>query len=30
VKRSGIGRELGGEFGMRAFVNMQSVAITEI
>jgi acyl-CoA reductase-like NAD-dependent aldehyde dehydrogenase len=30
VKRSGIGRELGGEFGMRAFVNMQSVAITEL
>jgi succinate-semialdehyde dehydrogenase / glutarate-semialdehyde dehydrogenase len=30
VKRSGIGRELGGEFGMRAFVNMQSVAITEV
>jgi acyl-CoA reductase-like NAD-dependent aldehyde dehydrogenase len=29
VKRSGIGRELGGEFGMRAFVNMQAVAITE-
>jgi len=30
VKRSGIGRELGGEFGMRAFVNMQSVALTEL
>jgi acyl-CoA reductase-like NAD-dependent aldehyde dehydrogenase len=30
VKRSGIGRELGGEFGMRAFVNMQSVALTEV
>ncbi|HVX32002.1 MAG TPA: aldehyde dehydrogenase family protein [Solirubrobacterales bacterium] len=30
VKRSGIGRELGGEFGMRAFVNMQSVAITAL
>src|SRR6185312_13109006 len=30
VKRSGIGRELGGEFGMRAFLNMQSVAITEV
>jgi acyl-CoA reductase-like NAD-dependent aldehyde dehydrogenase len=30
VKRSGIGRELGGEFGMRAFLNMQSVAITEL
>jgi acyl-CoA reductase-like NAD-dependent aldehyde dehydrogenase len=29
VKRSGIGRELGGEFGMRAFVNMQAVALTE-
>jgi acyl-CoA reductase-like NAD-dependent aldehyde dehydrogenase len=30
VKRSGIGRELGGEFGIRAFVNMQSVALTEV
>jgi acyl-CoA reductase-like NAD-dependent aldehyde dehydrogenase len=30
VKRSGIGRELGGEFGMRAFVNMQAVALTEL
>jgi acyl-CoA reductase-like NAD-dependent aldehyde dehydrogenase len=29
VKRSGIGRELGGEFGMRAFVNMQAVALSE-
>jgi acyl-CoA reductase-like NAD-dependent aldehyde dehydrogenase len=29
VKRSGVGRELGGEFGMRAFVNMQSVALTK-
>ncbi len=29
VKRSGVGRELGGEFGIRAFVNMQSVALTE-
>jgi succinate-semialdehyde dehydrogenase / glutarate-semialdehyde dehydrogenase len=29
VKRSGVGRELGGEFGMRAFLNMQAVAITE-
>jgi succinate-semialdehyde dehydrogenase/glutarate-semialdehyde dehydrogenase len=30
VKRSGIGRELGGEFGMRAFLNMQAVALTEV
>jgi acyl-CoA reductase-like NAD-dependent aldehyde dehydrogenase len=30
VKRSGIGRELGGEFGIRAFVNMQAVALTEL
>ncbi len=30
VKRSGIGRELGGEFGVRAFVNMQAVALTEL
>jgi acyl-CoA reductase-like NAD-dependent aldehyde dehydrogenase len=29
VKRSGIGRELGNEFGIRAFVNMQAVALTE-
>ncbi len=28
VKRSGVGRELGGEIGMRAFVNLQAVAIT--
>jgi acyl-CoA reductase-like NAD-dependent aldehyde dehydrogenase len=27
VKRSGVGRELGGEIGMRAFVNLQAVAI---
>jgi acyl-CoA reductase-like NAD-dependent aldehyde dehydrogenase len=30
VKRSGVGRELGGEFGMRAFVNLQAVALTEL
>ncbi len=30
VKRSGVGRELGGEFGMRAFINAQAVAITEV
>ena len=30
VKRSGIGRELGNEFGIRAFVNMQAVALTEL
>src|SRR6201996_2024843 len=30
VKRSGVGRELGGEFGIRAFVNMQSVVLTEL
>ena len=28
VKRSGVGRELGGEFGMRAFLNLQAVAVT--
>ena len=28
VKRSGVGRELGGEFGMRAFLNMQVVALS--
>jgi succinate-semialdehyde dehydrogenase/glutarate-semialdehyde dehydrogenase len=28
VKRSGVGRELGGEFGMRAFFNLQAVALT--
>jgi acyl-CoA reductase-like NAD-dependent aldehyde dehydrogenase len=28
VKRSGVGRELGGEFGMRAFLNLQAVALT--
>lgn len=27
VKRSGVGRELGGEIGMRAFQNLQAVAI---
>jgi acyl-CoA reductase-like NAD-dependent aldehyde dehydrogenase len=27
VKRSGVGRELGGEFGMRAFFNLQTVAL---
>lgn len=30
VKRSGVGRELGGEFGMRAFLNLQAVALTEV
>ncbi|MBS1861424.1 MAG: NAD-dependent succinate-semialdehyde dehydrogenase [Actinobacteria bacterium] len=30
VKRSGVGRELGGEYGIRAFVNMQSVVLTEL
>ncbi len=30
VKRSGVGRELGGEFGMRAFLNLQAVALTQI
>ncbi len=30
VKRSGVGRELGGEFGMRAFLNLQTVALTEV
>ena len=29
VKRSGVGRELGGEIGMRAFLNLQAVALTE-
>ncbi|MBS1675862.1 MAG: aldehyde dehydrogenase family protein [Actinobacteria bacterium] len=29
VKRSGVGRELGGEIGMRAFVNLQAVALSE-
>jgi acyl-CoA reductase-like NAD-dependent aldehyde dehydrogenase len=29
VKRSGVGRELGGEFGMRAFLNLQAVALVE-
>ncbi|MGD9736972.1 MAG: aldehyde dehydrogenase family protein [Solirubrobacterales bacterium] len=28
VKRSGIGRELGGEIGMRAFLNLQAVAVS--
>ncbi|MBS1878396.1 MAG: aldehyde dehydrogenase family protein [Actinobacteria bacterium] len=28
VKRSGVGRELGGEIGMRAFLNLQTVAMT--
>jgi acyl-CoA reductase-like NAD-dependent aldehyde dehydrogenase len=28
VKRSGVGRELGGEIGMRAFLNLQTLAIT--
>jgi acyl-CoA reductase-like NAD-dependent aldehyde dehydrogenase len=27
VKRSGVGRELGGEFGMRAFLNLQAVSL---
>ena len=27
VKRSGYGRELGGEFGIRAFVNLQAVCV---
>ena len=30
VKRSGVGRELGGEFGMRAFLNLQAVALSEV
>jgi acyl-CoA reductase-like NAD-dependent aldehyde dehydrogenase len=30
VKRSGVGRELGGEIGMRAFLNLQAVAMTEL
>ena len=29
VKRSGVGRELGGEVGMRAFLNLQAVALTK-
>jgi succinate-semialdehyde dehydrogenase / glutarate-semialdehyde dehydrogenase len=29
VKRSGVGRELGGEIGMRAFLNLQTVALSE-
>ena len=29
VKRSGVGRELGGEIGTRAFVNLQAVALSE-
>jgi succinate-semialdehyde dehydrogenase/glutarate-semialdehyde dehydrogenase len=29
VKRSGVGRELGGEFGMRAFLNLQAVALSQ-
>jgi acyl-CoA reductase-like NAD-dependent aldehyde dehydrogenase len=29
VKRSGVGRELGGEIGTRAFVNLQTVAVNE-
>ncbi|MBS1889485.1 MAG: aldehyde dehydrogenase family protein [Actinobacteria bacterium] len=29
VKRSGVGRELGGEMGMRAFLNMQAVVLTD-
>jgi succinate-semialdehyde dehydrogenase / glutarate-semialdehyde dehydrogenase len=29
VKRSGVGRELGGEIGMRGFLNLQAVALTE-
>jgi acyl-CoA reductase-like NAD-dependent aldehyde dehydrogenase len=28
VKRSGVGRELGGEIGMRAFLNLQTLAMT--
>jgi acyl-CoA reductase-like NAD-dependent aldehyde dehydrogenase len=28
VKRSGVGRELGGELGMRAFLNLQAVSLT--
>lgn len=28
VKRSGVGRELGGEIGMRGFLNLQAVAVT--
>jgi acyl-CoA reductase-like NAD-dependent aldehyde dehydrogenase len=30
VKRSGVGRELGGEIGMRSFLNLQAVALTEL
>jgi acyl-CoA reductase-like NAD-dependent aldehyde dehydrogenase len=30
VKRSGVGRELGGELGTRAFVNLQAVALTNL
>jgi acyl-CoA reductase-like NAD-dependent aldehyde dehydrogenase len=30
VKRSGVGRELGGEIGMRSFLNLQTVALTEV
>jgi acyl-CoA reductase-like NAD-dependent aldehyde dehydrogenase len=29
VKRSGVGRELGDEFGMRAFLNLQAVVLSE-
>ena len=29
VKRSGVGRELGGEIGMRGFLNLQAVALSE-
>jgi acyl-CoA reductase-like NAD-dependent aldehyde dehydrogenase len=29
VKRSGVGRELGGEIGMRAFFNLQTVALSQ-
>jgi acyl-CoA reductase-like NAD-dependent aldehyde dehydrogenase len=28
IKRSGLGRELGGEIGMRAFLNLQAVALS--
>jgi len=30
VKRSGVGRELGGEIGMRSFLNLQTVAMTNL
>lgn len=30
VKRSGVGRELGGEIGMRGFLNLQAVALTAV